>query len=177
MPGGVRWTIGRTASAHLTHLYGRQPALSTSLKPANMRAKNTPSSAVNLLSGGNPQIPKGLGDEVVQAYINAMPGWKKDIGRWLDDTITRTIPGVQKMVKWNTPFYGVDGETWFLGFHCLNKYVKVAFLKGAQLKPMPPGTSKQQDPRYLDIYEGKLPDEEQFVNWVKQSAKLPGEKL
>lgn len=132
---------------------------------------------VPLLSGGNPQIAKGHGDEVVQAYIAAMPGWKQDIGRWIDDTITRSIPGVRKMVKWNTPFYGMDGETWFLGFHCLTKYVKVAFLKGAQLKPMPPGTSKQKDPRYMDIYENALPDEEQFASWVKQAAELPGEKL
>lgn len=139
-------------------------------------AKNSMAS-VTLLSGGNPQITKGHGDEVVQEFIAAMPGWKQDVGRWLDEMITRIIPGVQKMVKWNTPFYGMDGETWFLGFHCLNKYVKVAFLMGAHLKPMPPGSSKQKDPRYLDIYEDALPDEKQFVSWVEQAAKLPGEKL
>ena len=139
-------------------------------------AKNSRAS-VTLLSGGNPQIAKGHGDEVVQEFIAAMPGWKQDVGRWLDEMITRIIPGVQKMVKWNTPFYGMDGETWFLGFHCLNKYVKVAFLMGAHLKPMPPGSSKQKDPRYLDIYEDALPDEKQFVSWVEQAAKLPGEKL
>ena len=139
-------------------------------------AKNSMAS-VTLLSGGNPQIAKGHGDEVVQEFIAAMPGWKQDVGRWLDEMITRIIPGVQKMVKWNTPFYGMDGETWFLGFHCLNKYVKVAFLMGAHLKPMPPGSSKQKDPRYLDIYEDALPDEKQFVSWVEQAAKLPGEKL
>jgi hypothetical protein len=133
--------------------------------------------AVTLLSGGNPQIAKGLGDPVVQAYISAMPGWKQDIGRWLDEVITRTVPGVRKMVKWNTPFYGVDGETWFLGFHCLNKYVKVAFLQGVHLKPMPPGSSKQKATRYLDIFEGGLPEEELFVRWVEQAAKFPGERL
>jgi hypothetical protein len=133
--------------------------------------------SVTLLSGGNPQIAKGKGDAVVQAYINTMPGWKQEVGRWLDQVITRTIPGVQKMVKWNTPFYGMDGETWFLGFHCLNKYVKVAFLKGAQLTPIPPGNSQQKEPRYMDIFEGGLPDEELFARWVEQAAKLPGEKL
>jgi hypothetical protein len=128
-------------------------------------AKNSMAS-VTLLSGGNPQIAKGHGDEVVQEFIAAMPGWKQDVGRWLDEMITRIIPGVQKMVKWNTPFYGMDGETWFL-----------AFLMGAHLKPMPPGSSKQKDPRYLDIYEDALPDEKQFVSWVEQAAKLPGDKM
>ncbi|MCU0319167.1 MAG: DUF1801 domain-containing protein [Flavobacteriales bacterium] len=139
--------------------------------------KQRPKAPVKLLSGGNPQIAKGQGDAVVQEFISAMPGWKQDVGRWLDDTITAAIPGVHKMVKWNTPFYGMDGETWFLGFHCLTRYVKVAFLKGAQLDPLPPGTSKQKDPRYLDIFEGALPDEAQFISWLKQAARLPGEKL
>ena len=132
---------------------------------------------VVLLSGGNPQIAKGYGDEPVQAYIAAMPGWKQDVGRRLDEIIVRTIPDVQKAVKWNTPFYGLDGKTWFLGFHCLTKYVKVAFMQGAALDPMPPGTSKQQDVRYLDIYENDEIDEAQFVDWVTQASLLPGEKL
>lgn len=132
---------------------------------------------VVLLSGGNPQIAKGYGDEPVQAYIAAMPGWKQDVGRRLDEIIVRTIPDVQKAVKWNTPFYGLDGKTWFLGFHCITKYVKVAFMQGASLDPMPPGTSKQKDVRYLDIYENDVIDEAQFADWVNQASLLPGEKL
>jgi hypothetical protein len=132
---------------------------------------------VVLLSGGNPQIAKGYGDEPVQAYIAAMPGWKQDVGRRLDEIIVRTIPEVQKAVKWNTPFYGLDGKHWFLGFHCITKYVKVAFMQGASLDPMPPGTSKQKDVRYLDIYENDEIDEAQFAEWVNQASLLPGEKL
>jgi len=130
-----------------------------------------------LLSGGNPQIAKGYGDTPVQAFIAAMPGWKSDVGRRLDDIITRTLPGVQKAVKWNTPFYGVEPDHYFLGFHCVTKYVKVAFMRGASLDPLPPGTSKQKDVRYLDIHEDDPFDEEQFADWVKQAGQLPGEKL
>ncbi len=153
--------------------------IKTTAKPVSKTTAGTAASKapVQLLSGGNPQIAKGHGDAVVQEYIDAMPGWKQDMGRWLDELITRTIPGVHKMVKWNTPFYGMDGVTWILGFHCLNKYVKVAFLKGAYLKPMPPGTSKQKDPRYLDLYEDSELNERQVAGWIKQAAKLPGEKL
>lgn len=129
-----------------------------------------------LLSGGNPQIPKGFGDAPVQAYIAAMPGWKRDIGRRLDDLIERTVPGVSKAVKWNSPFYGVEEGAWFISFHCFTKYIKVTFFRGAALKPPPPGTSKHKDVRYLDIHEGAL-DEAQFVAWVKQASKLPGEKM
>lgn len=130
-----------------------------------------------LLSGGNPQIAKGYGDEPVQAYIAAMPGWKSDIGRRIDDIITRTVPNVQKAVKWNSPLYGVEGQGWFLGIHCLTKYVKVGFFKGAQFDPVPPGKSKQEFVRYLDIYENKPFDEAQFADWVKQASQLPGEKM
>jgi hypothetical protein len=131
-----------------------------------------------LLSGGNPQIAKGYGDASVQAYIAAMPGWKCDIGRRLDKLIVRTVPGVQKAVKWNSPFYGVEDEDqgWFLSFHCFTKYIKVAFFHGVALRPPPPGTSKQADVRYLDIYEGEF-DETQFAAWVKQAAALPGERM
>ncbi len=129
-----------------------------------------------LLSGGNPQIPKGFGDAPVQAYIAAMPGWKRDIGRRLDDLIVRTVPGVSKAVKWNSPFYGVEEGVWFLSFHCFTKYIKVTFFRGASLDPVPPGTSKHKDVRYLDIHEGEL-DEAQFVAWVKQASELPGEKM
>jgi hypothetical protein len=132
---------------------------------------------VALLSGGNPQIPKGHGDEPVRTYIAAMPGWKQDIGRRLDEIIIGTIPQVRKAVKWNTPFYGLDGRHWFLGFHCLTRYVKVSFMQGASLVPMPPGASKQKHVRYLDIYENDEIDEVQFSDWVKQASLLPGEKL
>ncbi|QDT72741.1 DUF1801 domain-containing protein [Lacipirellula limnantheis] len=130
-----------------------------------------------LLSGGNPQIAKAEGDAPVKAYIAAMPGWKQDVGRRLDAIIERTLPGVQKAVKWNSPFYGVEGEGWFLSFHCFAKYVKVAFFRGALLRPVPPGESKQQEVRYLDIREDDEIDEKQFAAWVKQASQLPGERL
>jgi hypothetical protein len=128
-----------------------------------------------LLSGGNPQIPKGDGDAPVQAYIAAMPGWKQDIGRKLDALITKSVPGVQKAVRWNSPFYGVEGRGWFLGAHCLTKYVKVTFFRGLSLKPIPPGgTPKSGDARWLDIYEDDGFDEKQMTAWIKQAAALPG---
>ncbi|GMV62544.1 MAG: hypothetical protein AMXMBFR74_17120 [Parvibaculum sp.] len=130
-----------------------------------------------LLSGGNPQIAKGYGNEPVQAYIAAMPGWKSDLGRRLDTLIERAVPGVARAVKWNSPFYGVEEGSWFLGFHCFAKYVKVAFFRGASLTPLPPGASKQKDVRYLDIREDDELDEAQFLRWVKQASKLPGEKM
>lgn len=132
------------------------------------------------LAGGNPQIPLGYGDEPVQAYIAAMPGWKQAVGRTLDTLITKAVPGVRKAVKWNTPFYGAPDQPenhYFLGFHCLTKYVKVAFLNGKLLDPLPPGFSKTPNARYLDIYEDKPFDEKLFVAWVKQAAKNVGEKL
>ena len=138
-----------------------------------------------LLSGGNPQIAKGYGDAPVQAYIAAMPGWKSDVGRRLDALIAHTVPGVRKAVKWNSPFYGMEdqevsegeGQTWFLSFHVFAKYIKVAFFRGAQLRPIPPGASKQKDVRYLDIHEDDKLDEAQFADWVKQASKLPGERM
>jgi hypothetical protein len=130
-----------------------------------------------LLSGGNPQIPKGYGEEPVQAYISAMPGWKQAVGRRLDGLIEQVVPGVQKAVKWNSPFYGVEKDLWFLSYHCFTRYVKVSFFRGASLKPMPPGTSKQAEVRYLDIMEDGDFDEAQFVDWVKQASRLPGEKM
>ncbi|MFC6488908.1 DUF1801 domain-containing protein [Nitratireductor sp. GCM10026969] len=131
-----------------------------------------------LLSGGNPQIPKGYGDAPVQAYIAAMPGWKSDVGRRLDALIERVVPGVRKAVKWNSPFYGVEdeGQGWFLSFHCFTKYIKVTFFHGASLSPVPPGASKHEDVRYLDIYEDQF-DEAQFVAWVEQASQLPGERM
>jgi hypothetical protein len=127
-----------------------------------------------LLAGGNPQIAKADGDAAVQAYIAAMPGWKNDVGRHLDALLVSTVPGVNKAIRWNTPFYGIEGQGWFLGFHCLAKYVKVAFLRGSSLVPLPPGESKQKEVRYLDIQEGDQLDEAQLARWVKQASQLPG---
>ena len=130
-----------------------------------------------LLSGGNPQIPKGEGDGPVQAYIGAMPGWKSAVGRRLDTIIERAVPGVRKAVKWNSPFYGApDREGWFLSFHVFTRYVKVTFFRGTSLEPVPSGKSKHLEVRYLDIYEDAL-DEVQFEDWVKQASRLPGEKM
>ena len=130
-----------------------------------------------LLSGGNPQIPKGYGDAPVQAYIAAMPGWKADIGRRLDALITATVPGVNKAVKWNTPLYGIASQGWFLGLHCYARYVKVAFLNGAHLVPPPPVASKTPNTRYLHIHEQDLLDESQLTKWILQASALPGERL
>ena len=137
----------------------------------------TKAQPVKLLSGGNPQIAKGEGNAHVQAYIAAMPDWKRGVGERLDELITRTLPMVKKAVKWNSPFYGAVDKGWFLSFHVFAKYVQVAFFKGASLKPLPPGTSKQKDVRYLDIHQHDKLDEKQFANWVKQAARLPGEEL
>jgi hypothetical protein len=130
--------------------------------------------APTLLAGGNPQIPKGDGDGPVQAYIAAMPGWKRDVGRRLDELIVRTVPDVRKAVRWNSPFYGVEGRGWFLNVHCFTRYVKVAFFRGASLDPPPPGASKQEGVRYLDIHEGEAVDEAQLADWVRQASRLPG---
>jgi hypothetical protein len=132
---------------------------------------------VKLLSGGNPQIAKGDGDAPVQAYIAAMPDWKRDVGRRLDALIVAAVPDVAKAVKWNTPFYGVEGQGWFLGFHCMTKSIKVAFFRGTSLHPVPPGESKQKEVRYLDIREDDELDEAQFAAWVKQASQLPGERM
>ena len=130
-----------------------------------------------LLSGGNPQIAKAEGQAPIDAYIAAMPGWKSETGRKLDALITRTVPNVHKAVKWNSPFYGVTGQGWFLSFHCFAKYIKVAFFKGASLSPIPPGKSKQKEVRYLDIHEDDKLDEAQFASWTKQASQLPGEHM
>ena len=130
-----------------------------------------------LLSGGNPQIAKAYGDAPVKAYIAAMPGWKSKLGRKLDRLITRAVPCVHKAVKYNSPLYGLEGQGWFLGLHVFTNYVKVAFFHGASLRPVPPGMSKQEHVRYLDIHEADKLDEKQFTAWVKQASKLPGEKL
>jgi hypothetical protein len=130
-----------------------------------------------LLSGGNPQIAKGYGDAPVQAYIAAMPDWKRDVGRRLDALIVRTVPDVSKAVKWNSPFYGIEGQGWFLNLHCFTKYVKVTFFRGASLRPPPPVESKYEEVRYFHIHEGDQLDEAQLIDWVKQASELPGEDL
>jgi len=126
-----------------------------------------------LLSGDNPQIAKGDGNAPVQAYIAAIPGWKRGIARRIDAIISRAVPHVQKAVKWNSPFYGLPGNGWFLSLHCYTNYVKIVFFRGASLKPVPPIASKQEDVRYLNVGEGEL-DEKQFAAWVKQASRLPG---
>jgi len=130
---------------------------------------------VVLLSGGNPQIPKGDGEEPVRAYLDAMPGWKRGIGERLDALIVRIVPGVVKGVRWNSPFYGVEGKGWFLSVHCLTKYVKVTFFAGTALRPIPSGgTPKSKEVRWTDVYEDEPFDEAQMAEWVRQAAVLPG---
>ncbi|GLK62764.1 DUF1801 domain-containing protein [Paracoccus kondratievae] len=135
-----------------------------------------PQDKPKLLSGGNPQIPKGYGEAPVRAYIDALPGWKHQVGEKLDQIVTRTVPGVKKAVKWNSPFYGVEEGVWFLSFHCMTKYIKVGFFRGAELDPLPPVASKQPDVRYVHIPEGPF-DEKQFADWVLQASHLPGLKM
>lgn len=130
-----------------------------------------------LLSGGNPQIAKGEGDAPVQAYLAAMPGWKSDVGRRLDKLIARTVPGVRKAVKYNSPLYGMEDDGWFLSIHVFAKYIKVAFFRGGSLRPVPPVESKSRDTRYVHIHEHDEFDEAQFAAWVKQASQLPGERM
>jgi hypothetical protein len=140
------------------------------MSPTKTRGAKKPA----LLAGGNPQIAKADGDAPVQAYIAAMPGWKSDVGRRIDKLISRTVPDLRKAIKWNSPFYGVEGRGWFLTLHCYTKYVKVGFFRGASLRPPPPGESKQKEVRYLDIHEDDAIDEKQLAVWIKQAASLPG---
>jgi hypothetical protein len=143
-------------------------------KSKGAAGKGNRSTKPALLAGGNPQIAKADGDAPVQDYIAAMPGWKRDVGRRLDALIARTAPDVRKAVKWNSPFYGIEGQGWFLNFHCFTKYVKVAFFRGASLRPLPPGGSTHKDVRYLDIHEDDKLDEAQLARWIRQAADLPG---
>jgi hypothetical protein len=139
------------------------------------KAKVAPKKGVKLLSGGNPQIAKADGDAPVQAYIAAMPGWKRDLGQQLDALITRAAPKAKKAVKWNSPFYGIAGKGWFVSFHVFTKYVKVTFFKGTSLKPLPPGaTERSGDARWIDIHENDVLDEKQMTAWIKQAAAMPG---
>ena len=148
-------------------------------KAATPRKSNAKagSGKVALLTGGNPQIAKAEGDAPVQAYIAAMPGWKRDIGRHLDALIMRTVPGVRKAVKWNSPFYGIDGQGWFLSFHCFTNYVKVTFFRGTSLRPVPPEESKHKEVRYFHIHDDDQLDDRQLADWVKQASELPGERM
>jgi hypothetical protein len=148
-----------------------------SAKVARKAAATRVAAKPTLLAGGNPQIAKADGDAPVQAYIAAMPGWKRGVGRQLDALIVRTVPGVRKAVRWNSPFYGVAGRGWFLSFHCFTKYVKVTFLRGASLNPVPPGPSRDRNVRYLDIREDDQLDEELVASWIRQASELPGELL
>jgi hypothetical protein len=143
-------------------------------KPSKSATRKGEKAGVVLLSGGNPQIAKADGDAPVQSYIAAMPGWKLDVGKRLDALIVRSVPNVHKAVKWNSPFYGVEGRGWFLSFHVFTRYVKVTFFRGTSLRPVPPGASKHKDVRYFDIHEGDELDEAQVASWVKQAAALPG---
>lgn len=148
-------------------------ALPGAEKPSKARPARRQSGPV-LLSGGNPQIAKAEGDAPIQAYIAAMPGWKQEVGRRIDELVARHVPSARRAVKWNSPFYGMDGHGWFLSFHCFTKYVKVTFFNGASLSPLPPGASKHSDVRYLDIRENEPLDEDQFGRWLKQASELPG---
>lgn len=136
-----------------------------------------PDDPPRLLSGGNPQIPKGYGDAPVQAFIAAMPGWKRAVGERLDALIVAAAPDAAKAVKWNSPLYGKEGDGWFLGLHCFDRYVKLAFFNGAALDPPPPVASKQARVRYFHIHEGDALDEAQLTDWIRQAAALPGEKM
>jgi hypothetical protein len=142
-------------------------------KQARKRGTDEP----KLLSGGNPQVPKGDGDGPVQAYLAAMPGWKRDVGERLDAMTRRAVPGVRTAVKWNQPFYGASDDGWFMSFRCYTKYVQVQFLRGTSLDPMPPKASKHEEVRYLDIYEDDELDEKQLRSWIKQASRLPGTKM
>jgi hypothetical protein len=175
------------AMANKTSITSTKPAKPTAArrlaakaaKPRRTAPKSQSRKAAKpaLLSGGNPQIAKGYGDGPVQAYIAAMPGWKRELGRRLDALVVRTVPGVHKAVKWNSPFYGVEGEGWFLSFHCFTKYVKLTFFRGTSLHPVPPGASKLKDVRYLDIREHDKFDEARLVAWVQQASRLPGQRM
>ncbi len=154
-------------------------ARKASKKPTKASTKKTEDSGggVRLLSGGNPQIAKADGDAPVQAYIAAMPEWKSDVGRRLDELVVCTVPEVRKAVRWNSPFYGVEGRGWFLSYHCFTKYVKVTFLNGGSLSPLPPVESKYDDVRYFHIHEDDQFDEDLVASWIRQAANLPGEEL
>ena len=145
--------------------------------PHKKTLRTAPKTTSTLLTGGNPQIAKGFGNAPVAAYIAAMPGWKHEVGHRIDSLFTRAVPNVRKAVKWNSPLYGVGEQGWFLGIHCFTKYIKVAFFNGTLLHPVPPGSSKSGNTRYLDVHEHDRLDENQLTNWIKQASRLPGQKI
>ena len=167
-----RATRGRIGVSTMARTSEKSPKVAKRRSPPSQLRQSRSS-----FQAGNPQIAKGDGDAPVQAYIAAMPGWKRDVGRRLDALVVRTIPGVRKAVKWNSPFYGVEAQGWFLGIHCFARYVKVAFFCGASLRPVPPGEFKQKEARYLDIHEDDEFDEAQLAAWVKQASQLPGKQM
>jgi hypothetical protein len=144
------------------------------VRKAKPTTAGKPAKKVVLLAGGNPQIAKADGAAPVSAYIAALPGWKRDLAKRLDALIVRTVPGVHKAVKWNSPMYGIEGQGWFLSVHVFTRYLKVAFFRGTSLRPEPPGTSKHPETRYVDLHEGDEPDGARMASWVKQAAALPG---
>lgn len=146
-------------------------------RDARKAAAESNSAEPVLLSGGNPQIAKGDGDGPVQAYIAAMPGWKRDVGRELDALVERTVPHVRKAVRWNSPFYGVEGQGWFMSYHLFTKYIKVTFLRGTRLDPLPPVESKDPNTRYVHLHENEPLDEDQMAHWIEQAAAIPGDPL
>jgi hypothetical protein len=157
----------------------RTASKASAVKPIARKGKTTVSRKASakmprLLAGGNPQVARADGNAPVRAYIAAMPGWKSGVGRRLDSLIVRTAPAVRKAVRWNQPFYGIDGQGWFLSFQCFAKYIKVAFYRGTSLRPLPPRESKHKEVRYLDIHEGDQLDEELMTAWVRQASKVPG---
>jgi hypothetical protein len=173
-------SAGGTAAAKKSAKDGAKRAAGKSAAPRKAVAKKSVVAGApppRLLSGGNPQIAKGEGDAPVQAYIAAMPGWKRELGRRLDALIERAVPDVRKAVKWNSPLYGVEGQGWFLGVHCFTHYVKVAFFRGTSLRPVPPGASRTPQTRYLDLREDEALDEARFIDWVKQASRVPGERM
>jgi len=182
MPGKAKPKASATSHAtkprKATSKSKSAPKASAKAKPTGSEAKpikvREGEKVAVVLSGGNPRIAKADGDAPVQAYIAGMPGWKRDVGKGLDALIVRTVPNVRKAVKWNSPLYGIEGHGWFLGFHTLTHYVKVAFFRGTSLRPVPPGASKGKHTRYIDIHEGDQLDEAQMATWVKQAAASPG---
>jgi len=168
-------TAKRSSSVKVAKAGARRvAATATKLRKKAPKSQSRKVAKPVLLAGGNPQIAKADGDAPVQAYIAAMPGWKREVGRRLDALIARNIPAVRKAIKWNSPFYGIEGQGWLISLHCFTKYVKVAFFRGTSLRPVPLGESKHKDVRYLDIHEDDQLDETQVVAWVKQASQLPG---
>jgi hypothetical protein len=175
MSGMARRTSGELARVAKNAAGRRVPAKAGKRPEAAPKSRSRKAAKPKLLSGGNPQIAKADGDAPVQAYIAAMPGWKRDVGRRLDALIVRNVPNVRKAVRWNTPFYGIEGQGWFLAFHCITKYIKVTFFRGTSLRPVPPVESKVKYVRYFHIHEDDQLDEELVTIWIRRASELPGD--